>query len=84
MKVNPQKRRPKGSLGALQRGLFSMFQRHLEIVEEEDDLELITKAATAGVQIALAYMQVIELGDMAKEMTALEHLIDENGNGHGR
>ena len=72
MNARPRKYRRKGSLSALQCGLFSMFQRHLEIVEDEDDPEIIAKAATAGVQIALAYMKVIELTDMSTEMTKLE------------
>jgi hypothetical protein len=80
MHARPQKRRRKGSLAALQTGLYTMFQRHLEFVEDSDDLETITKSSTVAVQIALAYMRVCELTEIEQDMKRYEHLAE--GNGH--
>jgi hypothetical protein len=54
MHARPQKCRRKGSLSALRTGLYTRVQRHLEFVEEREDLETITKSSTVAVQIALA------------------------------
>jgi hypothetical protein len=80
MPATPKKRRQKGSLRALQRGLYTIFQRHLEFVEESDDVEVCTKSATVAVQVALAYMRVCELTDIERDMQGYEHLAE--GNGH--
>jgi hypothetical protein len=80
MHVNPRKRRQKGSLGALRAGLFAMFQRHLEMVEESEDTEVCVKSATVAVQLATAYMRVCELTDLEKGVREVERLAQ--GNGH--
>jgi hypothetical protein len=59
-----------------------MFQRHLEFVEESDDIEICVKSATVAVQLATAYMRVCELTDLEKDMQERENLA--NGNGHQR
>jgi hypothetical protein len=79
MPATPKKRRQKGSLGALQRGLYAIFQRHLEFVEDSDDVEVCTKSAHVAVQVALAYMRVCELTDIEHDMQGYEHLAEGNG-----
>jgi hypothetical protein len=79
--ARPQKRRSNGSLADIKRGLYSMFQRHVEFVEDLDsDHETCVKSANAAAQIALAYMRVCEMTDLEQGMQALERLA--HGNGH--
>jgi hypothetical protein len=59
-----------------------MFQRHLEIVEEAEEVDVITRSATVAVQLALAYVKVSELTDVEKEVRRLERIVNSNGNGH--
>jgi hypothetical protein len=80
MSLTPRKRRRKGSLGSLQRGLWEMFVRHLELVETTDDPEVMMRSASTCVQLAYAYMRVSGLTDLEGEMAKFEHLAQ--GNGH--
>jgi hypothetical protein len=81
--ARPQKRRANGSLGGIKRGLYSMFQRHLEFVEDpESDHETCVKSANTAGQLALAYMKLCELLDLETDMQRYEHLVNGNGNGH--
>jgi hypothetical protein len=82
MAASPRRKRPNGSLGALKRGLFSVFLRNVEFVEDaEQDIDVRLRASTAAVQAGLAYARVLEQLEMQDEMTALEQLA--TGNGHG-
>jgi hypothetical protein len=81
MAVSPQKRRPKGSLAALKAGLWSVFLRNVEFVEDAaQDIEVRMRASTAAVQAGLAYIRSVEACDMAQQMATLEDLA--RGNGH--
>jgi hypothetical protein len=82
MARSPQKRRQKGSIGGLIRGLWSMYQRHLEFVEDpQSDHETCVKSANVAVQIALAYCRATELTEIESRMAALEQLAEHNGHG---
>ena len=83
MATRPHKKRRKGSLGAVQMGLFTMFQRHVELVEESDDPEICARSASVAVQLAFGYLKLIETTKLAKEMAEYEHLLGR-GNGYGR
>jgi hypothetical protein len=80
MAASPQKRRQKGSMTGLIKGLWSMYQRHVEFVEDPaSDHETCVKSANAAVQIALAYCRATELFEVEHRMEALEHLAERNG-----
>jgi hypothetical protein len=81
MAVSPRRRRPKDSLAALKRGLFSVFLHNVEFVEDEgQEMSARLQASTAAVQAGLAYSRVVEQHDMAAEMADLQRLA--HGNGH--
>jgi hypothetical protein len=81
MALNARRRRPKGSLGALQRGLWSVFLRNVEFVEDAaQDIEVRMRASTAAVQAGLAFARTVELYDLEREVKAMEALA--HGNGH--
>jgi hypothetical protein len=81
MAVSPYRRRPKDSLVALKRGLFSVFLRNVEFVEDEgQEISVRLQASTAAVQAGLAYSKVVEQHDMVLEMERLARLA--HGKGH--
>jgi hypothetical protein len=81
MAASPRRKRPNGSLRALKRGLFSVFLRNVEFVEDEEQaLDTRLRASTAAVQAGLAYARVIELYEVEQRMARLEGLTQ--GNGH--
>lgn len=83
MAVSPRCKRPNGSLAALKRGLWSVFLRNVEFVEDDtQDIEVRMRASTAAVQAGLAYGRVIEQLEMQQQMAHLEHLASSNGH-HG-
>jgi hypothetical protein len=83
MAVSPQRRRPNGSVSALRRGLFSVFLRNVEFVEDPDqDIEVRLRASTAAVQAGLAWARVEELHTLEKDLQHLEQVA--HGNGHHR
>jgi hypothetical protein len=80
MALNARRRRPKGSLGELQRGLWSVFLRNVEFVEDAaQDIEVRMRASTAAVQAGLAFARTIELYDLDRDVKALEQLSTRNG-----
>jgi hypothetical protein len=79
MAASSRKRRRKGSLAAVRTGLFTMFTRHLELVEETEDLEVITRSSAVAVQVALAYVRVCELLDVETDMQRFEHVLNGKG-----
>lgn len=81
MAASPQRRRSKGSLGALKAGLFSVFLRNVEFVEDEtQEMDVRLRASTAAVQAGLAWGRLMEEHDLAQELADLKHLAQ--GNGH--
>jgi hypothetical protein len=80
MAATPKKRRSKGSLAAVMRGLFTMFQRHQEFVEDPaSDHETCVKSTNAAVQVALAYCRAKELFDIEDDMRRFEDHLHTNG-----
>jgi hypothetical protein len=80
MAVSPHRRRQKDSLGALKRGLFSVFLRNVEFVEDESqEMSVRLQASTAAVQAGLAYSRVVEQHDMVLEMERLTRLAHSKG-----
>ena len=80
MAASPRRKRPKGSLGALKAGLFSVFLRNVEFVEDEtQEMDVRLRASTAAVQAGLAWGRIVELYEVERDVKALEALAPRNG-----
>jgi hypothetical protein len=83
MAASPKRRRPNGSLPALKRGLWSVFLRNVELVEDEaQPIDIRLRASTAAVQAGLAWGRVVELHDHEARISAIEAADERNGH-HG-
>jgi hypothetical protein len=81
MSTKPRRRRGSGTLGQLKARLWAVIEYNVTLVEDETaDHELRLKGSTTLVQAALAYARIVELYDVARDVSALEQL--SNGNGH--
>ena len=80
MRANPRRRRRSGSLSALKSSIWACIEYNLGVIEDaEQEHELRQKACNSLTQAALAYAKVVELYDVARDVTALERLAPRHG-----
>jgi hypothetical protein len=85
----PKRRyRKPGDLYDLQCMLWTLMRELEDRVFERGlmplTLEDLVRVSHAMGQLSGSYLKLIELGELAQQMSQLEQLMHENGNGHGR